>query len=76
MKKTITEVETAIEMTISKAASQSLKKNTSWTFTTATTSEKKNTRKPDGGTTLSQRSLRKKPKKRKRIGTTTAWRND
>ena len=58
MKKTITEVETAIE------------------FTTATTFGKKNTRKPDGGTTLSQRSLRKRTKKRKRIGTTTAWRND
>jgi len=26
-----------------------LKKNTSWTFTTATTFGKKNTRKPDGG---------------------------
>ena len=71
MKKTITEVETAIENRIAE-----LEEEYELDIYAATTSGKKNTRKPDGGTTLSQRSLRKRTKKRKRIGTTTAWRND
>ena len=71
MKKTITEVETAIESRIAE-----LEEEYELDIYDRNDIREKNTRKPDGGTTLSQRSLRKKPKKRKRIGTTTAWRND
>ena len=70
MKKTITEVENAIENRIAE-----LGRRIRAGHLRPQRHPKKNTRKPDGGTTLSQRSLRKRTKKRKRIGTTTAWRN-